>query len=271
MIRAVFFDLDGTLYDRDSSILRMAEEQFERFREDLRGITKSRFLERLVGLDGHGHNRVPRLHHVLAEELGFGYGVADQLEALFRTRYPGHCRVLPDTLATLETLRTRGIRLGIITNGPSYWQSSKLEALAIAPYFDAILISEAEGVQKPDARIFARALERCGIQASESMFVGDHPDIDIAGARAAGLMPVWKRMPYWSVPDGVVQIDQLSEILPLCLPVLQVADSVLVVDRDHEGELGTILGISNDGERYLVVFENGARVVLGAESLSHRR
>lgn len=54
------------------------------------------------------------------------------------------------------------------------------------------------------------------------------------------------------------------------LPKLQVGDSVLIVDEDHEGELGTILAISNDGRRYLVVFENGTKMVFTAESLARR-
>jgi len=47
----------------------------------------------------------------------------------------------------------------------------------------------------------------------ESMFVGDHPEADIAGARNAGMLPVWKRKPYWEVPEDVQRIDQLGEIL----------------------------------------------------------
>ena len=87
MIRAVFFDLDGTLYDRDAAILRMAEEQFEAFREEL-DVDKPVFMERLVALDGHGHDRTPRLHHALADMLGLGADLADRLETFFRSRYP---------------------------------------------------------------------------------------------------------------------------------------------------------------------------------------
>jgi putative hydrolase of the HAD superfamily len=217
MIRAVFFDLDGTLYDRDASILRMAEDQFETFRDGLKGLTKDRFIARLLELDSHGHNRTPHLHHILAKELGVDSEVADQLEAYFREHYPAHCRPTADTLETLHALRARDKKLGIITNGPTRWQSRKLESLGITPLFDTILISESEGFEKPDGRIFARALERCGVLASESIFVGDHPEADIAGAKAAGLLPVWKQMPYWNVPDEVVRIDRLSEMLPLCL------------------------------------------------------
>jgi putative hydrolase of the HAD superfamily len=212
MIRAVFFDLDGTLYDRDAAILRMADEQFEAFREEL-GVDKTAFMERLVALDGHGHNRTPRLHHALADMLGFGADLADRLEACFRSRYPNQCRISQDSLNTLETLRASGKKLGIITNGPTLWQSRKIECIGIASFFDTVLISEREGLDKPDPRIFKRALD--GVLAAESIFVGDHPGIDIGGAKSARLIAVWKRMPYWEVRNDVLQIDQLSELLAL--------------------------------------------------------
>jgi putative hydrolase of the HAD superfamily len=91
----------------------------------------------------------------------------------------------------------------------------KIEKTGVAPFFDAILVSDAEGIQKPDPRIFARALERCSVDAGESLFVGDHPEADIMGAKNAGLQPVWKRKPYWEVPDDVPRIDQLSEVLSM--------------------------------------------------------
>jgi putative hydrolase of the HAD superfamily len=115
----------------------------------------------------------------------------------------------------LKTLRERGKKLGLITNGPTEWQSRKIECMGLAPLFDAVVISEAEGVRKPDPRIFERALERCGVRADESMFVGDPPEIDIQGAVGAGLVPVWKAAPYWQAPDHILRIDQLSELLLL--------------------------------------------------------
>jgi putative hydrolase of the HAD superfamily len=216
MIRAIFFDLDGTLYDRDAAIVRMAEEQFEAFREEL-GVDKTVFMERLLALDGHGHSRTPRLHHALADMLGFDADLADRLEACFRSGYPSQCRISQDGLDTLGTLRASGKKLGIITNGPTRWQSRKIECMGIASFFDTILISETEGIQKPDPRIFTRGLDGCGVLAGESIFVGDHPEMDICGAKSAGLIPVWKRMPYWEVANDVLQIDQLSEILALAL------------------------------------------------------
>ena len=215
MIRAVFFDLDGTLYDRDAAIVRMTEAQFATFQHHFAHVTQSAFIERLVELDGHGHTRTPMLHHRLAQELEFPESVAEQLEECFRAYYPQHCHITEDTVSTLHILRDRGIKLGMITNGPTGWQTRKIDALGIAPLFDTIVISGNEGFEKPDSRIFALALERCGAVAAESMFVGDHPEADIGGAKGAGMIPVWKKMTYWEVPGEVARIEKISEVVGL--------------------------------------------------------
>jgi putative hydrolase of the HAD superfamily len=215
VIRGVFFDLDGTLYDRDAAILEMAERQFETFRSELADIPHSDFIRSLVRLDAHGHRRATQFHHRLAEELGFSNELADRLEEYFRVHYPGLCQLPDDTLQTLKALRAQGLKLGLITNGPTIWQERKITSMGIAPLLDTLLISGSEGIEKPDPRIFARALERCDLSAGEAIFVGDNPDADIRGAQAAGLRPVWKRMGYWSVPADVATIDRISEILLL--------------------------------------------------------
>ena len=120
-------------------------------------------------------------------------------------------------MSTLQTLRKHGKKLGIITNGATKLQQQKLDALGISELFDTILISETEGVRKPDPLIFARAVGRCGVSASEAVFVGDHPDVDVMGALAAGLIPIWKFVPYWMPVEGVATVRTLIDILPLCL------------------------------------------------------
>ena len=78
-----------------------------------------------------------------------------------------------------------------------------------------MLISEVEGVRKPDPEIFRRALARCDVEASAAFFVGDHPDVDVGGALQAGLRAGWKVVPYWSCPYDVPFIHRLSEILSM--------------------------------------------------------
>jgi putative hydrolase of the HAD superfamily len=109
------------------------------------------------------------------------------------------------------------LRLGIVTNGATAVQNAALDALGVRPAVDAVLISEAEGVRKPDPAIFHRAAERLGVRPNECCFVGDHPIVDISGAEAAGLRAVWKRTPYWVPAAPVPTIDTISELLTLRL------------------------------------------------------
>jgi putative hydrolase of the HAD superfamily len=86
----------------------------------------------------------------------------------------------------------------------------------IAPFFDAILISEAEGLRKPDRRIFELAVSRLGVSPSDSAFVGDHPEIDVRGAQRAGLRAIWKRDVYWGAcPFAEGMVDELPELCGL--------------------------------------------------------
>ena len=93
-------------------------------------------------------------------------------------------------------------------------QSRKLQCLALSPLFDTILISDAEGISKPDGQIFQRALERLDTDAAQAVFVGDHPEVDVAGARAAGMQAIWRRDPNVTravEADGI--IDELSGLV----------------------------------------------------------
>jgi putative hydrolase of the HAD superfamily len=151
-------------------------------------------------------------------ELGLEAALAERLERDFTTRYLTSCKATPDTMETLRRLKAHGLRVGVITNGAARIQTEKLLALGLSDYFDTVLISETEGVRKPDAAIFRRALERCRVRAQEAAFVGDNPEADVFGAMAAGLRPIWKRVSYWDMSDpSVPTIDSLSEILPMCL------------------------------------------------------
>ncbi len=102
----------------------------------------------------------------------------------------------------------------MITNGRRVIQDGTIDALEIRPLLDAILISEVEGVRKPDRAMFERAAARLGVAPHESCHVGDHPEVDFAGAIGAGMTAVWKRVPYWNQPSKEAPtIDTLSEVL----------------------------------------------------------
>ena len=194
----------------------VAREQFAVFERQLNGIDRDTFVQRLLDLDDHGYANRGQLYEAASAALGLRGGIAAELAAQFWDCYARACALPEDTSTTLHALRQQGTKLGVITNGPTAWQSKKLDALGLAGFFDVVVISQSEGLTKPDPRIFARAVDRIGVTPAEAMFVGDHPDIDVAGARTAGMIPVWKRVPYWTMPfDDVLIVDRLSEILPL--------------------------------------------------------
>jgi putative hydrolase of the HAD superfamily len=218
MLRAVLFDLDGTLYDRDELVRLVAAAQFDAFRAHLTGVDEGAFVERVFVLDDHGYKDRAALYAEVIAEFGLENALAQELEHDFRTRYLASCCATPDTIDTLRCLAEHGLTLGVVTNGSARIQTEKLQALGLSDYFDAVLISEVEGVRKPDAAIFMRALERCRVGAHETVFVGDNPDVDVFGAMAVGMKAIWKRVPYWEMSDAsVTAIDSLSEILPICL------------------------------------------------------
>jgi putative hydrolase of the HAD superfamily len=216
MLKVVLFDLDGTLFDRDAAVRELFAEQHTAFAGELEGVPRERFVERLVELDDHGHADRRTTYGVLVRELGVDTALGERLIENYRDIYPRFGAAFTDALPTLAALRRRGLALGLVTNGRVVTQAAKVKRLGLEPFLDAVLISEREGVRKPDRQIFERALGRLGAAPAEAWHVGDHPMADVAGAHAAGLTAVWRYVPHWPEPaTRAFTIFTLSELVPL--------------------------------------------------------
>jgi putative hydrolase of the HAD superfamily len=113
----------------------------------------------------------------------------------------------------LSGLKQQGYSLGIVSNGLGTFQTRAIEGLGIQDYFEVILISEIEQVRKPQAEIFHRAAKRLGVTAKNTVFIGDHPEADIMGAKNAEMQAIWKRSLYWQESkEADAIIDELNEI-----------------------------------------------------------
>jgi putative hydrolase of the HAD superfamily len=216
MLKGVLFDLDGTLFDRDAAVREVFAAQYRAFQGVLGGVEPERYVERLLELDDHGHGDKRTVFGRLVRELGLDSALGDVLTEHFREVYPKFGAPFPDALPTLRELRARGIALAVVTNGRADTQAAKVSRLGLEPLLDATLISESEGLRKPDRRIFERALARIGVAPEQAWHVGDHPVADVAGAHAAGLTAIWRHVPYWPEPAcQAFTIHQLGELLPL--------------------------------------------------------
>lgn len=218
VIKAVLFDLDETLLTRDAAIRAFIGDQYDRHAGTLAGIERASFIARFLALENGGHTPKTVVYPALAAEFGIAAISPAELLADYQAVYPSFVTLSAGAKEILAGLRQQGIATGIITNGGSVLQNGKIDATGLRPLLDIVLISEDEGVAKPEQAIFARALTRLGIAPEEAMFVGDNPLVDVLGASNAGLFAVWYHSSTeW--PDEVAPpahtITALSEVLAL--------------------------------------------------------
>jgi putative hydrolase of the HAD superfamily len=217
VLRAVLFDLDGTLLNRRLAHERFILDQAARFRADLPGVSPEAYLEVAVRFDRNGMAARKEAFPQIARELALSAELAERLMSDYLARFPASCTLFPGVDETLDALRRAGLRLGLITNGSTVMQGGKLDAVGLRPKLDAILISQAEGLHKPDEAIFRLAAARLDAVPAHCVFVGDNPDADIRGAKGAGMRAVWVRDAWWDEPkeaDAVIDhIPQLSALV----------------------------------------------------------
>ncbi|HDR7389248.1 HAD family hydrolase [Bacillus toyonensis] len=213
MIRAVLFDLDGTLLDRRQSLEQFIRDQYNRFAFYLINIEKFEYCSRFLELDNNGYTWKDKVYSTLLCEYNITTLTPEQLLHDYITNFRHHCIPFPDMHELLQQLKQRNIKIGIITNGFTEFQMSNLRALNIHTYTNTILVSEAEGIKKPHPEIFERALQKLNVKAEECLYVGDHPENDALGSEQVGILGVWKRDLFWGDFEHSRVIDDLLDVL----------------------------------------------------------
>ncbi len=212
MIRTVLFDLDGTLLNRDESVKRFINNQYERFNNCLTDIPKEMYTARFIELDDRGNVWKDKVYKQIVDEFSIsGLGWEDLLED-YVSEFKHHCVPFSNLLSTLRDLKRKNLTMGVITNGKGQFQMDNIKALGIERYLDTILISDWEGIKKPNAEIFNRALIQLNVAPNESVFVGDHPINDVLACKEVGMKSIWKKDRQWDSVDADYTIDDLSEI-----------------------------------------------------------
>lgn len=143
-------------------------------------------------------------------------GIEEDAESLARRVYdefgdPSRWRAFEDVIPGLERLRTRGLKIGVISN----WDrrlSGLLVGLGLNELIDVVVSSATVGLHKPDPRIFELACDRLGTAPSRAAHVGDHYYADVLGAKVAGMTPVLIDRSGRSVPDGVAVVGSLDAL-----------------------------------------------------------
>lgn len=220
-VRAISFDADNTLYDFNKvmrhslevvlahlvgrypdakrsldieALIRVREEVFQAMRGkevSLEAIRLEAFRETL--------RRIGHPDDAFAEEIN---------ETYLRHRFED-VELYPDVLPALRQLGER-CTIGLLSNGNSY-----PEKCGLAGIFKFVVFSQDHGVEKPDPRIFAIALEKAGCRKDEMVHVGDSLNDDVAGAAAAGVRSAWVNREGGKPGAGVkpdIEIASLAEL-----------------------------------------------------------
>lgn len=211
MIKAIIFDLDGTLLDRQASLQKFIAHQYERLHAYLGHVPKDQYISRFIELDHRGYVWKDKVYEQLISEFSIEKISWQELLDDYVCEFHKCCVAFPNLHKMLEELHKK-VQLGMITNGKGPFQMDNIKALGIEHYFNSILISEWEGMSKPQSEIFEKSVSDLGVLPSESLYVGDHPENDIKGAQAAGMKAAWKRDPFWDKVNADFVIDDLMEI-----------------------------------------------------------
>lgn len=216
--QAILFDLDDTLTDRKATLKCFAIQYLEDFKTHLE-MDADIFSQELERADGHGYRPRHEMFQILLEQLPWTIKpTQDEFLSYWVNTFPRRALPIPGMLETLQTLKTRGLKLGVVTNGHSFQQQTKIDALEIRGLFDTILVSAEVSLRKPDARIYQLALENLQLSAENVWMVSDHLVNDVLGARGAGLTGVWLRheAQVWdSAEPPSLEIWHLPQLLDL--------------------------------------------------------
>ncbi|UOQ92698.1 HAD family hydrolase [Halobacillus shinanisalinarum] len=213
MIQAVLFDLDRTLLDRDQSLKNFVKKQYDSFQSLHQYIERDEFLERFIELDEGGYQPKEQVYKQLVARYYMDTINDQKLLDHYYNFFSEECIGFKGMCEMLIILQKKGIKLGIITNGQTNFQTANIRALDIEDFLDVILISEQEQMKKPDRRIFQKAAEQLQVPIESCLFVDDHVKNDVEGALAAGMKAIWKRGPDDNCRKEVLSIVELEEVI----------------------------------------------------------
>lgn len=215
-IRAVLFDFDDTLQNRRLAYRTFARGFIRHHFAHLSEKEQDTYTDRMAQLNGSGNEFKNYYEFNTALVRALDWQDAPpiaQLVAETRRDFPRHTTLFPRVTEMLAALREKGYLLGIVTNGDPMIQGRKLDVCGLRPWFDTVVIAGEEGVAKPDPEIFRRAAARLGVAPEDCVFVGDHPEKDIAGAAAVGMQTRFvKASGLFSPPTGVTTVCTMEEL-----------------------------------------------------------
>lgn len=213
-VKAVLFDLDETLIDAQAGLKATHHAVARRLCEYLARsgvkVSEKSIRVKLKALDDRmnmatKYNRDawwPVLLGEIDAEQKISRSLVKELTRLYWATFAETSRPYPDAEPTLRYLKSKGYKLGLVTDtdGTKGWKKRRIRRFRFAGLFDTIVIGgEDTPHTKPDPGSFLLAASNLGLRASECVFVGDKPFTDVKGAKAAGMRAILLRQRDWGI------------------------------------------------------------------------
>jgi 2-haloalkanoic acid dehalogenase type II len=194
-VRAICFDLDNTLWDVWPVIMRAEQKMYDFLSQRYPRVVANMTIEMMRKAREETAAAHPQMRHDFtflrkqtlrehAREFGYAEAMVEEaFDAFIQAR--NEVELYADVLPALEQLGKR-YRLFTASNG-----NADLGKIGIAHFFERTIAARHVGALKPDPAIFRKVIEGTDLQPHEVVYVGDDPQLDVAGARGAGMQAIW--------------------------------------------------------------------------------
>jgi HAD superfamily hydrolase (TIGR01509 family) len=197
MIKGIVFDFDGTIVDSMHMVFNALNDALKK--KSLPTIEIELF-GRLAGLP---------LIDIISTKTQISGSVSKEVEKDVFESYASFCRsscqLLPHVESTLMTLKSKQIKIGLLTTTPSLPLKAVMNKFSLNEYFDIMLAKE-DAKNKPNPEGLNKIITQFGLKKDECLYIGDSP-IDILTGKAAGIKTI-------AVTTGIATIKQLKKAKP---------------------------------------------------------
>jgi len=218
-MKAIFFDLDNTLYDNKQYFLGAFKEVSKDLSKKF-DVSQQKVYKNLIKLWREKTSTHTYLFNDLLKKLNIKNGKTVKNVVKIFNGYRGKLEPYWDVIPTLKKLKKQGYKLGIITDGNVKRQKRKLELLGIKNFFKTIIYTK-EIVSKPSEKSFLVAIRRLNVNPEDTFYVADNPLIDFKGAKKVGINTIrirkgeFKNFPTNKFID--FEIKKINELLKIII------------------------------------------------------
>ncbi|WP_323710859.1 HAD family hydrolase [Mammaliicoccus lentus] len=229
----LIFDLDDTLYDTKQPFINAMKKIYSNFSvdENILFYKFRKHSDEVFLLTQNNEMTLENMHIYRIKEAlkHFGINITDKEAILFQKEYEQFQKsiFLDDKVkCLLDNCNYRNIKLGIITNGETDRQWSKIKNLKLTNWIpkDNIIVSADIGISKPDLDIFKYAEKKVGITPESTYYIGDSYANDVVGAKKAGWKVIWYNKRQGKLLNSKYKPDQMVDTLENLLNQINILD-----------------------------------------------